>query len=174
MRDMAKIGFVTFATRDFKNLPEMQNLRCTRHNPDRVRFQIVDAIVNRRDVGGGVIETAVALANDAGLVRQLGNIAEENAHRAFAYFRETRLEQSINHFSQPIVIKTFPALDVVMNVEQRISILKVLNRQIDALFPNRQILRIARLQLDQLLPAGLAHGRIYCRSLDGLFVSAAE
>src|SRR5207245_8507182 len=102
MRDMAKIGFVTFTARDLENLPEMQYLRRARHNPDRVRFQIVDAIVNRRDVGGGVIETAVALANDAGLVRQLGNIAEENAHRAYAYFRETRLEQSINHLIKPI------------------------------------------------------------------------
>ena len=61
-----------------------------------------------------------------------------------------------------------------MNVEQRIRALKVPHRQIDALFPNRQILRIARLQLDQLLPAGLAHGRIDCRSLVGLFVNADQ
>src|SRR6266404_3894662 len=174
VRDMAKSGFMTFAARDFKNLPEMQNLRRTRHNPDRVRFQIVDAIVNRRDVGSGVIETAVTLANDAGLVRQLGNITEENADCAFADFRETRLEQSIGHLSQPIVIKTFPVLDVVMNVEQCISTLEVMHRQVDALFPNRQILRIARLQLDQFLPAGFANGRIDCRFFVGLFVNADQ
>jgi hypothetical protein len=35
---VAKICFVPFASRDFKNLPEMQNLGRTGHDPYRVGF----------------------------------------------------------------------------------------------------------------------------------------
>ena len=38
MRDVAKIGFVTFAPRDLENLLEVQELRRASYNPDRVCF----------------------------------------------------------------------------------------------------------------------------------------
>ena len=57
-----------------------------------------------------------------------------------------------------------------MNVEQPVNALEVLHRQLDALFPNRKIFRIAGLQFNQLLPTGFAHGRIAGRSFVSLFV----
>jgi len=49
-----------------------------------------------------------------------------------------------------------------MNVEQRISTSKsCIDKSTHC--SKSTILRIARLQLDQFLPAGLAHGRIDCR-----------
>ena len=76
--DVAKIGGVTFAARDLENLFEMQSLRRADDVPNGVALQIIDAVIDRRDVGGGVIESAVALANDARLVGQLRDVAKEN------------------------------------------------------------------------------------------------
>ena len=88
--NVAEVRFAAFATRDFENLFKMQSLRRADYVPNRVALQFVDSIINRRNVARGVIESAVALANDGGLVRQLGNIAKENYDRAFADLRDFR------------------------------------------------------------------------------------
>ena len=79
MRDVAEIGVAAFAPRDLEDLAEVQLLRRAGYDPDGIALQIVETVVDRRDIGGGVIEAAVALADDGRLVRQLGDVAEENA-----------------------------------------------------------------------------------------------
>ena len=86
---MAKIRAISLPLRDFKNLPEVQLLRRPGHDPDRVSVQILDAVINGGDVRGGVIVSAVPFANDAWFVREIGNIAEENADCALADFGQT-------------------------------------------------------------------------------------
>jgi hypothetical protein len=81
---VSKIGFVPLSPRNLENLFEMQGLRCADHVPNTVRFQIVEAIINCGDIGGGVIKSAVAFANDARLVGQFRDIAKENDNRALA------------------------------------------------------------------------------------------
>src|SRR6185312_12406567 len=115
--DVMKIGGVIFSPSDRENLFEMQNLGRADHVPNGIGLQIVDPVINRCQIGGGVIVAAIAFANDARLIRQLGNIAEENADRTLADFSQPTFEQPINHRWQPVVIKTFAADDVVMNVE---------------------------------------------------------
>ena len=169
---MAKIRLVPFPTRNFENLFEMQNLRRAGHDPDRVRFQIVNPVIDRREISGGVIVAAIAFANDARLVRQLGNVAKENANGAFADFRNAGLEQPLHHTGQSFVVKTLAALDVVMNIEKLVCALEFLPRQIDRLFPDGVIFRVTRLQFHQFLPARLAGGRIGRGAFIGFFINA--
>ena len=154
---MAKVGRVTFAARDRDDLFEVQDLRRADDQPDRVCFQILDSIIHRRDIGGGIIEAAIALANDGRLFRQLGNVGEENANRAFADLGDFRFEQALDHRGQPVVVETFAALDVVMNVEHLIGALEFLHGKVDRLFPDREILRVAGLEFDQFLSDRLPH-----------------
>src|SRR5205807_10194487 len=100
------------------------------------------------DIAGRVIESAVTLTDDARLVCQLRNVAEEDNRRAFADLRNFRSEQAIDHASQSVIIKTFAALDVVLNIEQFINVLEILHRKRNALVPNVGILFVAGLKLD--------------------------
>ena len=124
---MAQIGGVTFSPGDRKNLFKMQCLRRANDVPDRVRFQLVDTIINRGDVGGSVIESAVPFANDQRLISQLRIIAEEHDYGAFADLSYPGLEQAIYDAGQPVVVKTFAALKVVADIEQPVNALEILH-----------------------------------------------
>ena len=123
-------------------------------------FKILDAVIDRRDIGGRVIEATIALANDARLVRQFGNVAEENANRAFADLGDFRFQQPLDHRGQTIVVKAFAALDVVMDVENLVGRFEFLHRERDAFIPDAQIFLVAGLQLDQFVATCVAHRRI--------------
>ena len=115
--NVAKIGLVTLSPCNLENLFEMQGLRSADHVPNAVPFQIVEAIVDCRDVGRGVIESAVAFANDAWFVGQFRDIAKKNDNRALADFGNPGFEQPFDNVRESIVVETFAALDVVMNIE---------------------------------------------------------
>src|SRR5512133_1629028 len=114
--DVAQIGGVTFSPGDRENLLKMQCLRRANDVPDRVRFQLVDTIIDRGEIGRCVIESAVPFANDQGLVSQLQIIVEKHDYGAFADLGYSDLEQAIYHAGQPIVVKAFAALQVVADV----------------------------------------------------------
>src|SRR5439155_11863314 len=134
--DVAQIRGVTFSPDDRENLFEVQCLRRANDVPDRVRFQLVDTIIDRGEIGRSVIKSAVPFANDQRLISQLGIIAEEDDYRAFADFRYPGLEQAMYHAGQPIVVKTFAALQVVIHVEQPVNALEILHRKRHAFVPN--------------------------------------
>ena len=124
---MAQINRVTFAPGNLENLLKMQNLRRADHVPDRIGFQIVDAIIDRSEIGSGVIKSAVSLANDERFIGQLGVIAKEHDNRAFANLGDAGFEQAFHRARQAIVVKTFAALDVVVGIEQFVNVLEVLH-----------------------------------------------
>ena len=161
---MAQIGGVTFSPGDRENLFEMQCLRRANDVPNRVGFQLVDTIIDRGDIGRSVIESAVPFANDQRLISQLGIIVEEHDHGAFANFGYPGLEQAIYDAGQPIVVKTFAALKVVVNVEQPVNALEILHRKRDAFVPNICVFLVAGLQFYQFLAAGFTHFRVLARS----------
>ena len=174
-RDVAEIdGLVSFPASDLEYLFKMQSLWRANHVPNCVALQFGDSIINRRDVAGGVIESAVALANDARLVRQLGNITKENDDRAFANLGDAGLKQPLDDAGQAIVVKAFATLDVVMNVEELVNVLEILHRERDALVPDVSVFFVAGLELDQFLAARISHRRIGCRSCVGFFINAND
>src|SRR5204863_10193753 len=125
---------------------------------------IVDPIINCSEIRRGIIKSTIALANDARLIGQLGDIAKENADCAFTDFRDAGFEQAINGRWQAIVIETLSALDVVMDVEQFVNVLEILHREGDTLVPNIEVFSVAALQLDQFLATAFPNLRIACRS----------
>src|SRR5262245_1935391 len=135
----------------------MQTLRSTDHVPNAVRFQIVEAIIDRGDIGSGVIKSAIALANDAWLVRELGNIGKENDDCALADLCNPGFEQAFDYGGQSIVIKAFPALDVVMNVEQFVHVLEVLHGESHAFVPDVDVFLVAGLQFYQFLATSFSN-----------------
>src|SRR5204863_4376838 len=118
---VAEIGRVTFTPTDLENLFEMQSLRRANYVPNRVGFQIVDAIIDCRDIRRRIIKAAVPFPDDQGFISKFGNISEENDHRTFADLSDAAFEQAIYDGGQPIVIKTFAALEVVVDVEQLVT-----------------------------------------------------
>jgi len=74
---VAEIGLVPFASCNLENLFEVQRLWRADNVPKSVALQFIDSIINCRNVAGRVIESAVALANDRGLVRQFRNVAKK-------------------------------------------------------------------------------------------------
>src|SRR4029077_5330025 len=124
---------------------EMEWLRLANDVPDRVGFQLVDTIINRGDIGRSVIESAVPFADDQRLINQRGIIVEEHHHGAFAELGYPGFEQASYHAGQPVVIKTFPTLQVVTNVEQPVDALEVLTRKRNAFVPNICVFLVAGL-----------------------------
>src|SRR4029434_6995785 len=149
----------------------MQGLRGADHVPNTVRFQIVEAIIDCSDIGGGVIESAVAFADDAWLVGQLRDIAKENDNRSIADLSNSGFEQALHHAWKPVVIKAFAALDVVMDVEQFVDVLEVLHGKGDAFVPDVDVFPVAGLQFYQFLAAGFSNLRITGRQSVRLLVN---
>ena len=117
---MVKVGCVTLAARDRDDLFEVQDLRRADDQPNRVRFQILDSIIHRREIGGRIIETPIAFANDGWPFRQLGNVGEKNANRAFADLGDFRFKQAFHHRGEAVVVEAFASLNVVMNIQNPI------------------------------------------------------
>src|SRR5438309_12121624 len=101
-------------------------LRRAGHDPDSVRTQVFDSVIDGRDVARGVVKAAITFPDDRRLIFKIGNFTEEDANGPLAYFGESAFEQSIDHFRQAVVIKTLAALYVVVNVQQRVSPLEFL------------------------------------------------
>src|SRR6266498_2054790 len=173
-RDVAKIRLITLSPGNLENLFEMQDLRGANHVPNGVGFQIVQAIIDSRDIGGGVIKSAVAFANDARLISQLWNIAKENDNRAVADLSNAGLEQTFDYVREPVIVKTFTALDVVMNIEHFIHMLEVLHGEGDAFVPDVDIFLVAGLQFYQLLATGFPNLGIAGRQRVRLLVNADD
>src|SRR5207249_9753736 len=105
-RDVTQISCVTLASCDLENLLEVQRLRCTDDIPNRIGFQFLHAIIDCSEIRRCIIESAVAFANDARFIGQLGIIPEENYHRTFTDFCDSRLEQALDYTGLAIVVKT--------------------------------------------------------------------
>src|SRR5256714_1667999 len=152
----------------------MQDLRGSHHVPDTLRFQIVEAIIDCRDIAGGVIKSAVAFANDAWFIRQLRDIAKENDNRALADLGNSGLEQAFDYAWELVVVKAFAALDVVMNIEQFVHVLEVLHGEGDAFVPDVDVFLVACLQFYQLLATGFPNLGIAGRQRVGFLVNADD
>jgi hypothetical protein len=80
-------------------------------------LQIIDPVIDRREIRCGVVVPAVAFSNDDWPIGQFGNVAKENHDRAFADLGQAAFHEPLHHARQPIVVKAFAALDVVVDVQ---------------------------------------------------------
>src|SRR6266496_1934201 len=171
-RDVAQISRVTFASRDLENLFEMQDLRRANYVPNRVGFQIVHPVIDCCEIRRGIIKAAVPFPDDQRFIGQFGIFSKENNNGALADLSNARFKQAFDHAEQAIVVKTFAALDVVMDIQQLVNALEILHGEGDTFVPDVEIFLVARLEFYQLLAAGFANSRVLGCSLVRFLVNA--
>ena len=87
---------------------EVQLLRGAGHIPDGMRVPSLVAVFNRGEVGRGVEETSVALADKTRFVGQGRNIRKENAGGTFADLRGPGGEEFVDQRGERWIVETFP------------------------------------------------------------------
>ena len=136
-----------------EDLVEMQLLRRADDVPDLVRMPALDPVLDGGEVRGGVEEPAVAFADEAGLVRQGGVVAEEDADCALADLGDALVKQAPDQRCEAVVVSALAQVLVEVDVEQGVHALEFLPRERDAPPPDFHVIRVALLELDQFLAA---------------------
>ena len=86
----------------------MQLLRGTGHIPDGVRVPSLDTVFHRGEVGGGIEEASVALANEAGFFGEGRDIREKNTNSPLADLRRSSGEKFSDQSSKCRIVEAFP------------------------------------------------------------------
>ena len=146
------------AREDEEQLFEMPGLAVVHDINDFIRRPRFEPVINCRQVGGGVVETAVTLADERGIGDPLAIAVDEKwiflrrqraiaeyADRAFAFARNFFCEQIVHDFAEPRIVKTFAKRFVKFDAEPRINFVELLLRQRDHLFPDGDIFGFAAL-----------------------------
>jgi hypothetical protein len=167
--------------RDLKELAEVQLLRRADDIPDFIRLPVVDAVVDGGEVGGGIEEAAVALADEAGLVGEFRHVAKEDAGGAVADLGDAGGEQVLDERRELVVVGAFAEIVIEVDVELAVNLAQLLQRKGHAARPDFHVVRIALLELHEFVAAGGQHGLVGLRLrvhrlvnadefLDGIFV----
>jgi len=152
-----------------EELPEVELLPLVGDVDDPVGVELGDAAAHRGDVGGGVVEAAVALAHDAdrhALLLQLHH------QRTFAFDGEALLLQRPDGLGKCAVVVAFSARQIERHVQPLIDAVELVAADGDEALPDRAVFRIALLQLDQLGLAALEPGGLLFRAVVALHVDA--
>ena len=144
---------VAQAAHDGVELLEMQRLRRADHVPERPGLKLIDPLFVSGEVGRGVVEGAVALADDRGTVGQFRVIREEDDDCPFAGFRDPRLLQLLDHGASWRLKKTLAELVVEPDIQPRVDLVQFGAGEIDAALPDRGVFRVPGLELDQFVTA---------------------
>ena len=118
------------------------------------------AELQRGQIGGGVVEAAVAFSHQRRMVFQLRHVVKENRHRPFARPGEAALLQFIHHFFQARIVMAFAVTVIELDPQPRIDPLELRLGERDHLPPDAQVLLVAALQFDQFLARGFQDLRI--------------
>ena len=153
-RDVPQVAGNTHRLRRGKNLLEVQCLRRADHIPDRIGVPPFHAVVDRREVGGGVKKPAIGLADDRGLFGKRRDFRKENAERPVALAGDAALLQFGTERGEGVVVGALAEALVKRDIEKVVEFFEFAPREFHRLTPDPEVLRIARLQLHQLLAGG--------------------
>ena len=158
--DMLEFRAQPHAPRGGEHLLEVQLLRGSGHIPDGVRVPSLDPVFNRGEVGGGIEETSVALADEARFVGQGRNIRKENAGGTLADLRGPGGEEFVDQRGERGIVETFPETFVEADPELCVDLFEFGPGQIDELLPDGAVFRVALLEFDQFFARRFVHGGI--------------
>ena len=177
--DVFEIPSLAPARGGVEKLAEMQLLRHADDVPDVVRLPLVDAELDRRQIGGGVEKPAVGLADDRRIIRPAFLLVDlervffqrlaavgENADRAVALAGDAFFQELLDQAGQAVVVVTFSQPVVELHVEPVVDFLEAVFGNLDALLPDREVLRVASLEFDQLRLAVIEHARLFLQGID--------
>src|SRR6187549_185867 len=127
------------ARKNGEELLEMKLLAPIRNVYDFVRMPRFQAILQRREVGGGVIGCSVALLNQGGLELQFRHIFKKNSDGAFTLAGQTFVAQFLNNRFEPRIVETLAQRVVESDAEPGINCVELILRKRDHLPPDGKI-----------------------------------
>ena len=149
-----------------EQLLEVQALPMIDDVQNRVGLPVLDAILDRGQIGRGVQKRAVLLANDQRRVVA----GEKDADRAVALAGDAAVCKVLDHAGQPIVIKALAQRVVERDAQPLINAVDVGQAGGQELAPQSQVLRLAAVQVRPSRPAPLAR----CRGCAAISFASCE
>ena len=136
-----------------KHLLKMQLLSSVGDVNDFVRMPRFQPVSQRGEIGGGVVETAVALPDERrdAVLQLRDDRQKKDCHRAFAFPRDAFGDQFVHERFEPRIVKAFAQRLIEFHTEPRINGVELHLRQRDHLVPDAQVLRVAALEFDKFL-----------------------
>ena len=163
----------------------MQLLAAISDVNDLVRRPGLDAVVDRGEVGGGVVRRAVGLLHHRGHRRPLAVALDhervflfrqgaigENAPRAFALLRDALVAELLHDVLELRVVEALAERNIEAHAEATIDGVELRLREADHLVPEREVLRVAGLELHQFLPRGFEGGGVFLATRGDQLVDA--
>ena len=137
-----------------EDLLEVQGLGRSYDIPDGVGIPVFDAILDGREIGRGVEETSVAFADDGRFAIKCGIGWKENAECALAGGCDAAFLEFGAERGEGVVVGAFPEALIESDVEQVVEFFEFAPGEFDRLFPDGEVLGIARLELHEFLAGG--------------------
>ena len=162
-----------FPDREIKLL-EVIGLAEVGDDDDAVHLEMLGAIKCRREVTRGVIGGAVLLADDEGLLGEARVFRVKNHQRSCARLRQVCLGEFAVDPLDLVVVETLAQHDIEFDPEVVVDELEGREGGIVDFFPDGEILRVARLQLDEFLLRRGEHGGIRLGRCVAEFVESFE
>ncbi len=159
------------ALRGGKKLAEMHLLAAIDDIDHALRLELVVAVADGGEVGGGVDVTAVGFADEERVVAKSPVLGDEkrivlgrelavgeDGDRAFAFAGDEVPEQVGDDGGQGVVVKTFAEGVVELDAEPLVDDVERVEGEFAELFPELEVLGIALLELDEFGLGGIADG----------------
>ena len=153
--DMSHVAGDSHALGGGKDLLEMKRLWCPYDIPDGIGFPVVDAIVDRGQIGRGIKKTAVALTNNGRFSVEGGNFGKENTKGTLTDGGDSSMLQVLAERGKGIIISAFPKSLIEFDIQKVVKFLKFAPRKFDRLLPNGEVFKVACLEFYQFF-AGCA------------------
>ena len=151
----------------------MPRLPVIHHVEDFVRSPSPDAIIDRGQIGGHVVEPAVALTDECRHVHPLPVPAHqerillgrqcpiaEHRNGSIAQTRDARRQERLHHGTQLGVVKTLTQGVVKPSAHPPVERVELNLREADHLLPDRQVLGVTGLQAHQFLTRHFQASRV--------------
>ena len=122
-------------------------------------MEFVDALLVGGDVGRGVVERAVALADDGGSCRRASGRRGRTRRAPLRWVGRCRRVPVARRAARVVVEKTLAELVVEMHVQARVDFVEFGAGKIDAPLPDGEVFRVAGLELGEFGAAGVGHRR---------------
>ena len=164
----------TPAPEDGEKLAKVKLLAPVRDVKDLVGLPCGEAVIERGEIGRGVVRRPIALLDDCRiwppsflvldqkrilLLRQ--RTIGENADGAFAFRGDAALAQFFDDGFEARIVKALAERDIEAHAQPPVDGIELRLGEADHLVPDREILRIAGLQHDQFLAGALERGRVF-------------
>ncbi len=143
-----------------EQLLEMVGLAEVRDDDDAVGVEVLEAVEGGGEVGGGVVAGAVGLAHDEGLGLEPRVFRVEDDERALAFRGEGGRGELAVHPGHLIVVEALAEGDVEPDPELVVDLLEGAEADVVDFLPDREVGRVAGLELHEFLAGLLEHGGV--------------